>query len=247
MAAVRNRALVAPRRGRALPPARYSQAIPDREARGRRGLPYRAGRRRRRGLCARCGTAAGPADHPLTMARATQEDRRHPKQMPAPKKTPALEREMSELRVVRKVRVSLATKFTLPVVALLSLVVILFGLVVYAHMANALDEELDSNGLLAASLGASPEIDSWDRSYNTVANLRNRLAAIESELELARGNLAEGSEPSKSAEEAAIRKKLEKFDEEQRVYNQNRLNALLKNEKGALDVLIMAKAGGLVA
>jgi serine phosphatase RsbU (regulator of sigma subunit) len=180
------------------------------------------------------------------MARAATEDRRNPPQKPPRRVAPALEREMSELRVVRKVRMSLATKFTLPVVALLSLVVILFGMVVYAHMANALDQELDSSGLLAATLAASPEIDSWERNYNTIANLRNRLAAIESELELARGNLAQGSEPSRSAEEAEIRKKLEKFDEEQRIYNQNRLNRL-RNEHGALDVLIVARTTGLVA
>jgi serine phosphatase RsbU (regulator of sigma subunit) len=180
------------------------------------------------------------------MARATTEDRKNPPRKPARVSAPALDREMSELRAVRKMRMSLATKFTLPVVALLSLVVILFGLVVYAHMANALDDELDTNGLLAASLAASPEIDSWERNYNTIGNLRNRLAAIESELEIARGSFAQGSEPSRSGEEAAIRKKLEKFDEEQRIYNQNRLNRL-RTERGALDVLIMARSTGLVA
>ena len=95
--------------------------------------------------------------------------------------------------------------FTIPSVAVLSGVVILFGLVVYAHMANALDDELDNNGLLAATLAASPEIDSWERNYNTITNLRSRLAAIESELDLARGNLAQGSEPSRSTEASMLR------------------------------------------
>src|SRR5688572_895909 len=121
------------------------------------------------------------------MARATTEERKNQPKKPVRRTAPSLEREMSEFRVDRKMRMSLATKFTIPVVALLSAVVVLFGLVVYSHMANALDEELDRNGLLAATLAATPEIDSWERNYNTIANLRNRLAAIESELELARG------------------------------------------------------------
>ena len=37
---------------------------------------------------------------------------------PRARASPTLEREMSELRVVRKVRMSLATKFMIPVVAL---------------------------------------------------------------------------------------------------------------------------------
>lgn len=180
------------------------------------------------------------------MARATTEDAKKARPKAPKKALPSIDREMSELRIVRKVRMSLATKFIIPVVAVLSVIVIVFGLVVYAHMANALDQELDSNGLLAANLAASPEIDSWDRNYNTIANLRNRLAAIESELDLARGNLSTGSEAGRTAEEAEIRKKLEKFDEEQRVYNQSRLNRL-RNEHGALDVLIMAKTTGLAA
>jgi serine phosphatase RsbU (regulator of sigma subunit) len=170
----------------------------------------------------------------------------NPARRPARKSQPMLEREMSELRVVRKVRLSLATKFIIPVVALTSLVILLFGLVVYAHMANALDAELDGSGLLAASLAASPEIDSWERNYNTIVNLRKRLAEIESELDLARGNLAIETDPSRSTEEAMVRKKLEQFDAEQRVYNQSRLNQL-RNERGALDVLIMGKTSGLVA
>jgi serine phosphatase RsbU (regulator of sigma subunit) len=181
------------------------------------------------------------------MARATTEDAKKDGAAKARRAAqPALDREMSDLRVVRKVRMSLATKFTIPVVAVLSVIVILFGLVVYAHMANALDEELDNAGLLASHLAASPEIDSWERNYNTIANLRNRLAAIESELALARGNLSTGSASGSTSEEAEIRRKLETFDQEQRVYNQNRLNRL-RNEHGALDVLIMAKTTGLVA
>jgi serine phosphatase RsbU (regulator of sigma subunit) len=172
--------------------------------------------------------------------------RAKPKANPARRPNPALEREMSELRVVRKVRMSLATKFTMPVVVLMSLVILVFGLVVYSHMANALDRELDANGMLAATLAASPEIDSWEKNYNTIANLRNRLASIESELDLARGNLATGSEHGASTEEAVVLKKLEKFDDEQRIYNQKRLQGL-RNEQGALDVLIMDKTTGLVA
>ena len=125
--------------------------------------------------------------------------------------------------------------------------ILVFGLVVYAHMANALDEELDSNGLLAASLAASPEIDSWERELQHDREPPRTAWPRSSPSSTSRAATSRtGSDPSRSTEEAVVRKKLEKFDEEQRVYNQNRLNRL-RNEQGALDVLIMAKTTGLVA
>ncbi len=158
----------------------------------------------------------------------------------------ALEREMSDIRVRRKVQFGLAPKFTLPVVSVITLVVILFGVVVYGHMARALDDELDRTGTFAAALAASPELDSWEGNYNTVANLRRRLATIESDLQLASGNLTVDPKTTSSDAEKDILKKLQEFDDQQRRFNQDRLNSL-RETQGALDVLITGQGSTLIA
>jgi serine phosphatase RsbU (regulator of sigma subunit) len=151
---------------------------------------------------------------------------------------------MSSLAGGRKVRVGLALKIMLPVTALVALVIVVFGAVVYARLADGLDEELDRTGVFAARLAATPEIDSWLEAYNTVDDLRKRLAEIEAEFAVARG-VVEGAAGA-TAGEREVAAKLGRYDEAQRAFNRRRLERL-RGLEGALDVLITNSADELVA
>ncbi len=153
-------------------------------------------------------------------------------------------REMSAFAGGRKVRMGLATKIMLPVTALVAAVIVIFGAVVYARLADGLDEELDRTGVFAARLAATPEIDSWVDSYNTVDDLRKRLAEIEAEFAVARGVIDGGA--GKTAGEREVAQKLARYDEAQRAFNRRRLERL-RGSEGAIDVLITNAADQLVA
>ena len=114
-------------------------------------------------------------------------------------------------------------------------------------MANALDAELDSNG--APRRDRSPRRPRSTRGSGTTTRSRTCATGWPRSSPSSSSRAATSrTDPSRAGppRRRVIRKKLEKFDEEQRVYNQNRLNRL-RNEQGALDVLIMAKTTGLVA
>jgi serine phosphatase RsbU (regulator of sigma subunit) len=153
------------------------------------------------------------------------------------------EREMSSLGDVRQVKVGLATKIALPVSGLAALVIVVFGMTVYSRLADGLDEELDRTGVFAARLAASPEIDSWVDSYNTVDDLRKRLADVEAEYAIARGVVGGAGT---TAGEREIASKLARYDENQRAFNRRRLERL-RGSEGALDVLIVNDKQELVA
>lgn len=153
-------------------------------------------------------------------------------------------REMSAFAGGRKVRIGLATKIMLPVTALVAAVIVIFGAVVYARLADGLDEELDRTGVFAARLAATPEIDSWVDSYNTVDDLRKRLAEIEAEFAVARGVIDGGA--GKTAGEREVAAKLARYDEAQRAFNRRRLERL-RGLEGALDVLITNASDQLIA
>lgn len=150
---------------------------------------------------------------------------------------------MSSLGDVRKVKAGLATKIALPVSGLAALVIVVFGMTVYSRLADGLDEELDRTGVFAARLAASPEIDSWTESYNTVDDLRKRLADVEAEYAIARGVVGGAGT---TAGEREIAAKLARYDENQRAFNRRRLERL-RGSEGALDVLIVNDKQELVA
>jgi serine phosphatase RsbU (regulator of sigma subunit) len=145
----------------------------------------------------------------------------------------------------RAVRVGLATKITLPVATLSVVVIAIFGAVVNAKLADGLDEELDRTGVFAARLAASPEIDSWLESYNTVDDLRRRLAEIEAEFAVARSVLSTPT-TTLGAEERDVAAKLGRYDEARRAFNRRRLERL-RGADGALDVLITDSKDQIVA
>src|ERR1043166_2213476 len=152
-----------------------------------------------------------------------------------------VDRDMTAIRSRPRVRRRLAAKFTVPVTIVLSVVMVIFGLVVWNHMSVALDDALDRTGTLAAELAASPEIDSWGADYNTVANLHTRIARIETELELAGDPSApDRTRPGGSPEQKKILERLASFDAGQRAFNRHRLERLRENH-GALDVIIEAR------
>lgn len=156
----------------------------------------------------------------------------------------AVEREMSRFAGGREVRLGLAAKFTLPVAGVVAAVIVVFGAVVYSRLADGLDEELDRTGVFSARLAASPEIDSWVEPYNTVDDLRRRLAEIEAEFAVASGDLA--APTGRSAAEKEVAKKLARYDEAQRAFNRGRLERL-RGSEGALDVVITDAKNGLIA
>lgn len=164
---------------------------------------------------------------------------RRPPKIPGPK--PAVEREMSEIGTVRKVRFGLGPKFTLPVSIAISLLIIFMGIVVSNSMSKALEREINENGIFAARLAASPEIDSWDGEYNTVEDLQARLARIDAAMAIAGGNVGNTGTPTSTEEERRLRELISAHDTAQRSFNKKRLVALLS--QGALDVWIISEKG----
>ena len=71
---------------------------------------------------------------------------------------PQIDKEMSDLGGVRKVRFGLASKFTIPVSIVLSVTIVLMGFVVYGKTSDSLKLQLTGQGVFAARIAAAPEI-----------------------------------------------------------------------------------------
>lgn len=155
-----------------------------------------------------------------------------------PARKPSVEKEMSNLGAVQKVRFGLAPKFTIPVSIALSLVIVAMGFVVYGATAESLEKEINKNGIFAARLAASPEIDSWDEGYNTSQDLIRRLAAIEAALAEAGGRFGPDASAAATEDEKRVLKEIEKYDSSQKNANIKRLRGLLS--QGALDLWIIS-------
>ncbi|HYC77943.1 MAG TPA: hypothetical protein VEI02_09980, partial [Planctomycetota bacterium] len=162
----------------------------------------------------------------------------------------AADRDLADLAARRRVRVGLAAKNALPVSLLTAAIFTVFGFVMYSHFADGLDVEFDRTGVFAARLAATPEVDSWLERYNTVDDLRRRLADIEAEYAIAGSTV---NLDGKSAATEEITRRLARYDENQRAFNKRRLEGL-RGAEGALDVIvadskdvIVATASGLSA
>lgn len=156
----------------------------------------------------------------------------------------AVEREMSEIEV-RKVRVGLGLKFTAPVSLAMSMLILFMGWRVYDSTAESMKSQLNHQGVFAALIAASPEIDSWEEGYNTVQDLRDRLAAIDAAAVLAGASLpnGEGTQPQALEE---LRQKEAQHDRAQKTFNKRRLAGLL-GAQGALDVYVVDASGAMIA
>ena len=170
------------------------------------------------------------------MARGKAQNR------PAPA---TVDREMSDLGATRKVRFGLASKFTAPVSLALALVILLMGWVIYGRMSEALQLQLNQQGVFAARIAAAPEIDSWNSTYNTYEDLSERIGRIDAELALAGGVTSEGPDltPEKVKQ---IQEKIKRHDKSQQAYNKARLRRIIESRDGPgiyLDLWILNKDG----
>jgi len=149
---------------------------------------------------------------------------------------------MSDLGGARQVRFGLAVKFMVPVTAAVSLMIIAMGFAAYDSAAESMSSEIDNAGIFAAKLAAAPEIDSWAPSYNTTADLGRRLGDIAATVELDNGTF-EMSDPMEGAS-TEVMARFQAFDDTQRRANKRRLNGLIGDSAGALDMLIFRRASG---
>ena len=142
---------------------------------------------------------------------------------------PQIDKEMSDLGGVRKVRFGLASKFTIPVSIVLSVAIVLMGFVVYGKTSDSLKLQLTGQGVFAARIAAAPEIDSWDEDYNTYPDLSDRVGRIAAELELAGGGVSESTNPEMTPDRVKeIKAAINKHDDRQRAYNKKRLARIIR-------------------
>lgn len=148
---------------------------------------------------------------------------------------------MSDLGESRKVRFGLAPRFTIPVAISVSILIAVMGVVVYNGTATSLKSQFDQQGVFAARVAAAPEIDSWDREYNTVQDLQQRIGLVDSLL------AKEGGTSGLTArEEARIRALIASHDDAQRRYNQARLTRIIEGSESGriyLDLWILDDKG----
>jgi serine phosphatase RsbU (regulator of sigma subunit) len=129
---------------------------------------------------------------------------------------------MSDLGEARRIRFGLAPRFTLPITILVSILITIMGFVVYSGTAESLKNQFDQQGVFAARVAAAPEIDSWDKNYNTVKDLQHRIGLVDALL------AKEGSSSDLSpVEEARIRAQINAHDDAQVKYNRARLHRIL--------------------
>jgi serine phosphatase RsbU (regulator of sigma subunit) len=161
----------------------------------------------------------------------------------------AVDKEMSDLGAVRKVRFGLASKFTAPVSAMLSFAIILMGFVVYNTTSESLQLQLNQQGVFAARIAAAPEIDSWDEDYNTYENLSLRIGRIAAELALIGSMDPEkvAKSPTATDEEKRMVEKIRNHDSTQERYNLERLRHMIGSDRRGtgiyLDLWILNKEG----
>ena len=158
---------------------------------------------------------------------------------------PDTHKAMSDLGATRKVRFGLAPRFTTPVVIAVSLIIILMGFVVYQSVASSLRVQLDEQGVFAARVAATPELDSWDEDYNTVTDLQERLSVVDAMLAM-----GGGSSQLTQTDEERIRQQISTHDKSQRRFNQERLASLLGNtgkNRLFLDLWILNQRGEVKA
>ncbi|MAG54739.1 MAG: hypothetical protein CMJ83_00455 [Planctomycetes bacterium] len=163
---------------------------------------------------------------------------------------PAVDKEMSDLGAVAKVRFGLASKFTAPVTLVISCAICLMGYVVYGSASESLEFQFNQQGVFAARIAATPEIDSWDDDYNTYQNLSDRIGAIDAELALAGAGTGSDTNTALTPEAVKqLRETIKGHDKAQRNYNLTRLRKLIKS-KGAnapkgiyLDLIIFNASG----
>lgn len=157
-----------------------------------------------------------------------------------------VDKEMSDLGHVRKVRFGLASKFTTPVALVLSGAIVIMGFVVYGKTSESLQHQLTAQGIFAARIAAAPEIDSWDEDYNTYQNLSDRIGRIAAELAL-EGGASESSNTELTPQRVKeIRAAIKAHDESQIKYNKRRLAQIIKTAGGPgiyLDLWILNKEG----
>jgi len=155
---------------------------------------------------------------------------------------------MSDLGVTRRVRFGLATKFTVPLSLVLSCTIILMGFVVYDKSAESLRLQLTAQGVFAARIAAAPELDSWDKDYNTYRNLTRRVDRVAAEKALAGGGISHTQDPTVTPEKLKeIEAAIKKHDELQEAYNVRRLERIIQTKSQGpgiyLDLWILNAAG----
>jgi len=168
---------------------------------------------------------------------------------PVPKEA-VVDKEMSDLGQVRKVRFGLATKFTAPVAAALSLIIVLMGFVVYGSTSDSLEFQLSQQGVFAVRIAAAPEIDSWDKDYNTYEERDRRKAVDDAELALAGGQAEPMGSSTEPAAATRLQEKRRKEDERQKSHNLARLKNIIATSKGPgiyLDMWILNSEGKVKA
>ncbi|NRA95813.1 MAG: SpoIIE family protein phosphatase [Planctomycetes bacterium] len=161
---------------------------------------------------------------------------------------PQVDKEMSDLGGVRKVRFGLAAKFTIPVSIVLAIAIVLMGFVVYGKTSDSLKLQLTAQGVFAARIAAAPEVDSWDPDYNTHLNLTRRVDRIQAELALAGAATRESTSPEMTPEKVKeLRAAVKKHDASQRFYNKKRLARIIRTATRGpgiyLDLKILPEGG----
>lgn len=159
------------------------------------------------------------------------------------------DRELSSLGGRRKVRLGIASKFTVPVALTTTLIIVVMGFVIQGTASDALEAQLNRQGVFAARLAATPEIDTWREEHATVAYMQRKLVRISAALAVA--GATGGGEAQEGTELAALQEQIASSDEKQRAANRDRLARLTPDEKnlakGALDFWILDAEGRSIA